>query len=74
MYLINLLTGYVLYLTMSDNKKNINKIPRQEMPKQAPDVRRHNFGEVACGYTEKEALLEASRCIQCKRKRTTKVL
>jgi len=52
---------------MNDNKKNTPKIPRQEMPKQAPEVRRHNFVEVASGYTEKEALLEASRCIQCKK-------
>jgi glutamate synthase (NADPH/NADH) small chain len=35
------------------------------MPKQAPKVRRENFEEVATGYTEQQALEEASRCLQC---------
>jgi len=35
------------------------------MPKQPPEVRRHNFNEVALGYTEEQALEEASRCLQC---------
>ena len=35
------------------------------MPKQAPEVRRRNFNEVALGYTEEQALTEASRCLQC---------
>jgi len=35
------------------------------MPKQKPEVRRRNFDEVALGYTEEEALEEASRCLQC---------
>jgi glutamate synthase (NADPH/NADH) small chain len=35
------------------------------MPKQAPEVRRRNFNEVALGYTEEQALVEASRCLQC---------
>ena len=36
-----------------------------EMPKQAPEERIHNFDEVARGYTEKMALDEAMRCLQC---------
>jgi glutamate synthase (NADPH/NADH) small chain len=36
------------------------------VPKQEPAVRRKNFNEVALGYTEEEALAEASRCLQCK--------
>ena len=36
------------------------------MSKQEPAVRRKNFNEVALGYTEEEALAEASRCLQCK--------
>ncbi|MGC8896157.1 MAG: NADPH-dependent glutamate synthase [Candidatus Bathyarchaeia archaeon] len=35
------------------------------MPKQKPEVRRHNFNEVALGYTEEQAIEEASRCLQC---------
>ena len=35
------------------------------IPKQAPQTRRRNFNEVALGYTEKQALSEASRCLQC---------
>lgn len=42
------------------------KIPRQKMPEQPPEVRRRNFDEVPLGYTPELAQLEASRCIQCK--------
>jgi glutamate synthase (NADPH/NADH) small chain len=35
------------------------------MPKQKPEVRRRNFNEVALGYTEKQAVAEANRCLQC---------
>jgi glutamate synthase (NADPH/NADH) small chain len=35
------------------------------MPKQEPKIRRQNFNEVALGYTEEQALEEASRCLQC---------
>ena len=35
------------------------------VPKQAPEIRRHNFNEVALGYNEEQALGEASRCLQC---------
>jgi glutamate synthase (NADPH/NADH) small chain len=37
------------------------------MPKQKPEVRRRNFNEVALGYTEKQAIAEASRCLQCQK-------
>ena len=40
-------------------------IPPQEMPSQAPEVRRHNTSEVALGYTEAQAVLEANRCLHC---------
>ncbi|MDY4191916.1 MAG: NADPH-dependent glutamate synthase [Oscillospiraceae bacterium] len=44
-----------------------NLSPRKnEMPTQAPDVRSHNFLEVALGYTEAQALDEAARCLNCK--------
>ncbi len=41
-------------------------IPRQEMPSQNPEVRRHNFQEVNLGYTKELAQQEALRCLQCK--------
>ena len=40
---------------------------RQEMPRQDPKVRRHNFDEVALGYTMEQAVTEANRCLQCKK-------
>jgi glutamate synthase (NADPH/NADH) small chain len=43
------------------------KTPRQDMPRQAPEVRRHNFDEVALGYPLEMALAEAGRCLQCKK-------
>ncbi|MHB8174688.1 MAG: dihydropyrimidine dehydrogenase, partial [Nitrospirota bacterium] len=43
------------------------KVPRQSMPEQDPHVRARNFDEVTLGYTEEQALLEASRCLQCKK-------
>ena len=39
---------------------------RTPMPEQAPDVRNKNFNEVATGYTEEMAMLEATRCMNCK--------
>ena len=43
------------------------KTPRQPMPEQPANVRRHNFEEVPLGFTEEIAKLEASRCLQCKK-------
>jgi glutamate synthase (NADPH/NADH) small chain len=48
-------------------KKKREKIPRQEMPRQAPEVRRRNFNEVALGYTPELMVLEAKRCLHCKK-------
>ena len=36
------------------------------MPEQNPKLRIQNFSEVALGYTDENALKEASRCLQCK--------
>jgi len=38
------------------------------MPHQPADVRRGNFDEVALGYDDETAVLEASRCLNCKNK------
>ena len=39
---------------------------KREMPVQAPEVRAHNFSEVALGYPAEIALEEAKRCLNCK--------
>jgi glutamate synthase (NADPH/NADH) small chain len=52
---------------MTDKKPKKEKIPRQSMPEQAADVRRRNFEEVPLGYSEETAVLEAKRCLQCKK-------
>ncbi len=49
------------------NPQERKKIPRQPMPNQDGAVRRGNFDEVALGYTESTARLEAERCLQCKK-------
>ena len=38
------------------------------MPEVAPEVRNKSWHEVACGYSEADALNEASRCLNCKHK------
>ncbi|MDR2362498.1 MAG: NADPH-dependent glutamate synthase [Prevotellaceae bacterium] len=43
-----------------------NKIPRIEAREQDPQMRRANFKEVCLGYTDEEAMLEATRCLQCR--------
>ena len=47
----------------------MNKIPRVPVREQDPSVRATNFEEVCLGYNKEEALLEASRCLNCKRPR-----
>ncbi len=44
---------------------------REEMPRQEPAVRAKNFNEVALGYSNEQALTEASRCIQCPKRPCT---
>ncbi len=39
---------------------------KHEMPTQAPEVRAHNFSEVALGYSPEIALEEAARCLNCR--------
>lgn len=39
---------------------------RNMMPTQEPQIRAHNFNEVALGYTEEQAIDEANRCLNCK--------
>ncbi len=46
-----------------------NKIPRVPVREQDPAKRAANFEEVCYGYNDEEALLEASRCLNCKNPR-----
>ena len=46
-----------------------NKIPRVAMREQDPAIRATNFEEVCYGYNQEEAMLEATRCLQCKNPR-----
>jgi glutamate synthase (NADPH/NADH) small chain len=52
---------------MAAKKKTIRSIPQERTPmrEQPPLVRAQNFSEVALGYTLEDALVEASRCLQC---------
>jgi glutamate synthase (NADPH/NADH) small chain len=46
------------------SKMSVNK-KLTPMKEQEPHERRNNFFEVPLGYTKEEAILEASRCLQC---------
>ncbi|MCX6825985.1 MAG: NADPH-dependent glutamate synthase [candidate division Zixibacteria bacterium] len=52
---------------MAEPQKKKLDLNRREMPKQPPEVRKHNFGEVALGYSIENAVREAERCLQCKK-------
>ena len=52
---------------MSEPQKKKLDLNRRKMPKQKPEVRRHNFDEVALGYSIETAVEEAKRCLQCKK-------
>lgn len=39
---------------------------KNPMPTQEPEIRAHNFNEVAIGYTDEMAMDEAMRCLHCK--------
>jgi len=52
---------------LSEVKVKKEKVSRQHMPVQDAQERKKNFNEVATGYSEDQALLEASRCLDCKK-------
>ncbi len=58
-----------LWSSIKDKKlspKDRMAIPVQEMAARAPLERARQMGEVALGYTEEQARLEAARCLGCK--------
>ena len=51
-------------------EKAITEAQKRQKPReQDPKVRAHNFDEVSYGFTERQALTEAGRCLQCKKPR-----
>ncbi len=60
---------------MSDAPESVNKKvhpPRIPLKEQKPEVRVHNFNEVPFGYSEADAMAEASRCLDCKNPKCVK--
>lgn len=53
-------------MEIKETKEKKQRAPRQNMPEQDPQKRIRNFEEVPLGYSEKTAIIEAKRCIQCK--------
>lgn len=61
---------------MAEEEKKAPKklVPKKyPMPEQKPEVRVHNFNEVPIGQDAQTAILEAQRCLQCKRGPNRKV-
>ncbi len=54
--------------TRTEPLKNRDRlaIPAQPMPEQPAEARRRNIHEVALGYSDAQAMVEATRCLQCK--------
>ncbi|NMC14461.1 MAG: FAD-dependent oxidoreductase, partial [Chloroflexi bacterium] len=52
---------------MTEETRKKLDLDRRPMPKQAVEVRRQNFYEVALGYTAELAMQEANRCLNCKK-------
>ncbi|MCB9367415.1 MAG: NADPH-dependent glutamate synthase [Calditrichaeota bacterium] len=52
---------------MSEQKRNLKAHPpRVKMPERTAEERIQDFKEVPVGYTEEQAMAEASRCLDCK--------
>ena len=47
--------------------KDKQSIPSQPMPQLEPSYRAHVMEEVAQGFTEAQAIVEANRCLNCKK-------
>ena len=60
-------TDYECKLKKAEEKLKKRIKERVPMPKQDAKVRVKNFNEVALGYSEENAMIEASRCLNCKK-------
>ena len=56
----------VKFVEVINSMTNLKRTPISE---QKPKMRIKNFDEVCLGYSKEEALLEANRCLQCKKPR-----
>ncbi len=52
-------------LDLDPDRRDRVHIPAGTPPKQDPQVRTHNFKEVFLGYDDRQAVVEAMRCIHC---------
>jgi glutamate synthase (NADPH) small chain len=59
--------GHVVHADRPLRKAKKPKLPRTAMPCQPAKQRAGNFEEVTTGYDDDMAMLEASRCLQCKK-------
>jgi glutamate synthase (NADPH) small chain len=57
----------VVHADRPPRKPKKPKLPRTDMPCQPAAERATNFGEVTLGYDDDMAMIEASRCLQCKK-------
>lgn len=53
--------------SLRQEEEIIDKTKRVKVREQDAEVRNKNFEEVSYGYNDKEALIEASRCLNCKK-------
>ena len=47
------------------DESDLVALERTEMPEAEPDQRIGNFDEIVAGYDKNQAIIEASRCVQC---------
>ena len=62
-------SGHTCHLAPAAEAAIAEAKQRQKPQEQDPKVRAANFDEVSFGLTERQALLEAGRCLQCKKPR-----
>ena len=62
-------SGHTCHLAPAAETAIAEAKQRQKPQEQDPKVRAANFDEVSFGLTERQALLEAGRCLQCKKPR-----
>ena len=62
-------SGHVCNLKAAVDASVADAQRRQRPLEQKPEVRARNFDEVSFGFTERQAIVEAHRCLQCKKPR-----
>ena len=62
---LNVSKGQLNELVGREEFVQVERKPRQQMPKLRPDERRSAFQEIEFGFTEEMAKREAERCLEC---------